>query len=44
MSVMNGTTGDCIAGFGSRLIAYAKSCAVIGAPSLNLKPRLIVNV
>ena len=44
MSVMNGTTGECIDGFASRLIAYAKSCAVIGAPSLNFRPLLTVNV
>lgn len=44
MSLMNGTTGDCIAGLSARLIAKAKFCAVTGLPSLNLKPLLTVIV
>jgi hypothetical protein len=42
--VMNGTAGDCIFGFRSRLNAAAKFAAVSGWPVFDFQPDLIVNV
>ena len=41
--VMNGTDGDCIFGFRSRLIAAAKFAAVSVSPVFDFIPDLIVN-
>ncbi len=41
--VMNGTDGDCIFGFRSRLIAAAKLAAVSVSPVFDFWPGLIVN-
>ena len=44
MSPMKATEGEASPGFRSRLITFAKVCAVTSSPVLNLNPGRIVNV